>query len=81
MTPKALSREKTKTKFKVGDTVIIGYGAFEHNEYSGFTARIEYCKTCCKDYRLQMLEWGNNVNLSACKQERLYKVDLTKENK
>lgn len=73
MTPNKVKKEgvKTKTKLKINDFVIIGYGAMPHNEYAGFTARVEYCKTCCKDYRLQMLEWGNNVPLKAFNQERL----------
>lgn len=65
----------SKTKFKVGDIVIIGYGAAEHNAYAGFTARVEYCKNCCKDYRLQMLEWGNNAHIKDFNQERLYKIN------
>jgi hypothetical protein len=66
---------KTNIKpFKVNDTVIIGYGAFPHNEYSGFTAKIEYCNTCCKDYRLQMLEWGNNIHIISCDITKLYKI-------
>lgn len=69
---------RTKTKLKIGDIVIVGYGAMTHNEYAGFTAKVEYCKTCCKGYRLQMLEWGNNVNLSAFNQEKLYKIDPPK---
>ena len=63
-----------KRTFKVGDIVIILHGAFPHNEYSGFRARVEYCNTCCHDYRLQMCEWGNNVKLSACDTNKLYLI-------
>ncbi|MEK7111881.1 MAG: hypothetical protein AAB875_01000 [Patescibacteria group bacterium] len=65
---------KTKTKLKTGDIVIILQGAFPHNDYSGMMAKVEYCKTCCKDFRLQMLTCGNNVSLSACNQKQLYLV-------
>lgn len=65
---------RTKTKFKVGDIVIIGHQAMPHNEYAGFTAKVEYCKRCCKDYRLQMLEWGNNVALKEFNQNKIFKI-------
>lgn len=65
---------KTKTKLKVGDIVIVLQGAFPHNDYAGFMAKVEYCKTCCKNYRLQMLGIGNSANLSACDQNKLYKI-------
>jgi hypothetical protein len=69
-----MTKHTKKTGFKIGDILIIGHYALPDNSYAGFLAKVEYCKTCCKEYRLQMLEFGNNVNMSDFDHSKLYKI-------